>query len=844
LLAVGVLQNFPDINFNQTGISTQYTPPDTMMAVGPTTVVGAVNTAIVLKDKGGTTLAGPTQFSTFFRSILRRGDGFSDPYVLYDDQAQRYYVGILEYPSSATTGYFDFAVSNSSTPTGLNIGSGTGDWKVFSQITSVNEGGTQFPDFPKMGWNNDAVFVSFNQFQGGAFFSHDLVLAISKSSIQAGGPLSTFQTDVSTGYDINILIPARMHNETVGNLEYFVQATGGGASSTTVNVVKETGYNAGPGSFSTTPITVNAYTNSPGVPGLTSQIDDRMLSADWVNNKLVAAQDVGVGGLNLARWYEFDTSATTPALVSGQQGDISAGPGVSTSYPSVAVNPSGDIGMTYIQSSSIQPYSMYVTGRLASDTPGAMQPGLKTAAGASPVPSALRGGDYSATEYDPVNTGQFWSANEYNLDSSGSNFHWGTQIANYTLGPPPSTADLSVTNTGPTSPVPAGTQATYTITLTNIGPNSALNLVLTDILPAGSTLVSMTPATGNPDSFTFAQSGGTITETAASVPAGNSDTFSLVVFAPGNLPNGANFSDTASVSSNGADPTPSDNTATVTGSIVNNTASADLAVTASGPATSNNEGDNIVFYLSVINKGPTDATGTVLTDTLGANLKYFSATSSQGTISVSGGVVTFSFGTVTYGQTVTATVTAQSTEDGNVTDNASVTSNLPNLSNNIASATTFVNEGKIVVSAPITTKSKSLNNFGVATFTHASGVEPTSAFSATINWGDGTTSPGAITESGTTYQVVGVGSHNYSKGGSHTITTTVVEFGSSPNIEAPFVIIIDSGDEAESLSGSLNTSSANPGDQAFAAPIDSGEQGLDLQGNETTASGKRKLSST
>jgi hypothetical protein len=54
-------------------------------------------------------------------------------------------------------------------------------------------------------------------------------------------------------------------------------------------------------------------------------------------------------------------------------------------------------------------------------------------------------------------------------------------------------------------------------------------------------------------------------------------------------------------------------------------------------------------------------------------------------------------------------------------------------------------------------------------------VEPASAFSATINWGDGTTSPGAITESGTTYSVTG--SHTYSGGGRHTISTTVTETG-------------------------------------------------------------------
>jgi hypothetical protein len=69
---------------------------------------------------------------------------------------------------------------------------------------------------------------------------------------------------------------------------------------------------------------------------------------------------------------------------------------------------------------------MYVTGRLASDSAGILQPAVEIAAGVAPVPSALRGGDYSATEYDPSSPNVFWSANEYMFDSSGSNFDWGT----------------------------------------------------------------------------------------------------------------------------------------------------------------------------------------------------------------------------------------------------------------------------------------------------------------------------------------------------------------------------------------------------------------------------------
>jgi hypothetical protein len=70
----------------------------------------------------------------------------------------------------------------------------------------------------------------------------------------------------------------------------------------------------------------------------------------------------------------------------------------------------------------------------------------------------------------------------------------------------------------------------------------------------------------------------------------------------------------------------------------------------------------------------------------------------------------------------------------------------------------------------------------VATFTHAGGVEPAGAFTATINWGDGTTSAGTITLSGTTYIVTG--SHTYTGGNKHTISTTVKEAGNSPVSEA------------------------------------------------------------
>src|SRR5262249_27865867 len=259
---------------------------------------------------------------------------------------------------------------------------------------------------------------------------------------------------------------------------------------------------------------------------------------------------------------------------------------------------SGEIGMTYMRSgtdTSNDYLSMYVTGRDPSDAAGTMETSVLVPAGTGQAnyrdfSAGGWAGDLSGINVDPVN-GSFWAANEFANTQLTAN--WGTGIANFRPTTPVSTADLAVTVTGPSSVI-AGNNATYTITLANNGPNLASGVVLTDTLPNGSTLISMTQ-TGGSDSFTFAQSGGAVTETAASLPAGASDTFTLVVNAPSSLAPGAIFSDSVSVTSDNSttDPNPANNSAAVTGAIVGG--AADLVVSNTSGVSTAAEGDNIVF---------------------------------------------------------------------------------------------------------------------------------------------------------------------------------------------------------------------------------------------------------
>jgi uncharacterized repeat protein (TIGR01451 family) len=115
---------------------------------------------------------------------------------------------------------------------------------------------------------------------------------------------------------------------------------------------------------------------------------------------------------------------------------------------------------------------------------------------------------------------------------------------------------------GAVKTVKTGKQLTYTIQVTNNGPNPASTVVVNDTLPLGTTFFSLTNpgATCTP---LFVGSTGTLSCSYASLTSGSSVTLTLVVkvTAKGN---GTNITNTATVSSATFDPNPANNTATAT----------------------------------------------------------------------------------------------------------------------------------------------------------------------------------------------------------------------------------------------------------------------------------------
>jgi uncharacterized repeat protein (TIGR01451 family) len=782
--SVTILNNggngYAALSFNQSG---GYVPPDTCAAAGPSVDVETVNQSLAIfspKSTGSSATTDSLSHFFFTTGGLTRADsgsGLSDPIVCYDEQIGRFIVGDQDVNFSTHVSAFDLAVSRSNNPTDLTSAS----WK-FYKITTTEAGFDA--DYPgNFGYNHDAFVFTLNMF-GVISGGHAQVVAVNASDLMNAAAAPQIGKNDLSDFSVR---PTTMHDSVAGDPMWLVTEHGDNRS---IDVIKVTGALTNSATFAYTNLAVTSYSAavSPRNPNgtlVTNNIDSRIMKAAEANNTLVATHTVSVSSSqDVAQWYAINVSTGTPTLA--QQGRISAGTNTYITYPGIDINPSSQIGMSYMRSgtdTSTDYLSMWVTGRVSTDTPGTMETPVIVPAGTGVAnykdfTSGGRAGDLSGINVDPVN-GTFWAANEFANTQATAN--WGTAIANFAPSAPGNSADMAVTVSGPSS-VPAGTSAEYIITITNNGPNSALGVVLTDILPAGSNLLSI--AQTGADNFSQGGSGTTVTETAsAAIPSGSSDSFTLTVFAPPSLTAGSSFNDAASVSSTTSDSNTSNNSASVTGTIVG--AQADMAVGNTGPG-SGSEGGLLTYTMTATNIGTTNAaTGVVLTDTLDANLKFISATTGQGSFSVSGGVVTFTIGGVNPGGKVTVTVTAQALEDGSLSNSATVstTSNDTNSSNNSLAATTTVAETPIVVSGPITTNQKKVSNLVVATFTHAAGVESPSSFVATINWGDGKTSTGSITLSGTTYSVSG--SHQYAGGpgnGGHTISVTVTEISGAQQL--------------------------------------------------------------
>lgn len=206
----------------------------------------------------------------------------------------------------------------------------------------------------------------------------------------------------------------------------------------------------------------------------------------------------------------------------------------------------------------------------------------------------------------------------------------------------------------------------FTIVVTNNGPSDALNVTVTDDVPAGLSCQSTTPASagcsGTP--------GGDVTWSLGTIVAGDSVTLTMTV--RGELV-GAQLN-VATVSSP-TDPTDDSDDATVTVDPM-----ADLEMEKTGPPSGNvDSGADFDYTLRITNNGPDPAVTPEVTDTLPAGLTYVSHAFAvgTGTCTITGQQFDCDLPTMASGDVVEITLTVNSgygLSDTDVTNTAHVES--------------------------------------------------------------------------------------------------------------------------------------------------------------------------
>ena len=451
-------QGHVSINNASTGVS----PGDPVIDVSPNYVVYGVNsssgTTFTVYDKTGTKLAGPTTFS----SLAPTGDGcrtsVSDPIVLFDRLANRWF--LLEMGGTSSAPKNCVYVSKTENPV-------SGGWWFYGFSTPTQN------DYPHCGVWNNAYTCTDNE--GGStvtFYAFDRANMLTGATARPAQRFSS--VPALSGYGFQTLTPAnfmggsgfappagegqilaRHHDDEAHdgasadpshdfidlfslNVDWNTPAN---SAITTLPHIAITEYNSWFRDYST-------FDTVPQ-PGSTSRLDPiREVIFNTMNYRNFGSYEQIVGdfatNMNSARtgttvnagirWFELrrtkNSDGTYTAWSLYQEGTY--GPGdTSTNHleGSLAVDKNGNIGMGYNVTKTSSPTvfaTLRYTGRAAADPLGVMTLAPTDFATGSAVETSGRWGDYYSTVVDPADDCTFWTVGMYRPASS-----WNTRIADF-----------------------------------------------------------------------------------------------------------------------------------------------------------------------------------------------------------------------------------------------------------------------------------------------------------------------------------------------------------------------------------------------------------------------------
>ena len=428
-------------------------PPDPELAVGPNHVIAVVNVAFEIYNKNGSSLVGPTTFSSFMAANANC-TGVFDPNANYDEEYDRYVLGI----DADGVGYC-IAVSQTGDP--------TGSWNLYYFDTISNR--REFFDYPHAGIGQDAIYMGANIFRGNSF-NEARVYAFDKVAMYNGQTASAVSVGMGAAHDTPQ--PLNLHGWAQGTWpssgpHYIFAETNYDGSTHTVFAWNDP---FGANNFSTVgTVNLNAATGvTAGMPVDTPQQAGGTLQANdfrpqdfeyrdgYAWSSSTVACNPGGGTVNCVRWAQINpaTATVVDAGVYGSAGEY-------RTFADLAVDACGNMAIGYSKSSTSSFPGVFVTGRLATDAPGTLQTETLVKAGEISYTSfetsaPRRWGDYTEMTIDPAGT-TFWYLGEYSKDTGTTNGRWGTYISSFSYncnpgsgGDNPPTVTITAPNNGAT----------------------------------------------------------------------------------------------------------------------------------------------------------------------------------------------------------------------------------------------------------------------------------------------------------------------------------------------------------------------------------------------------------
>jgi hypothetical protein len=453
--------NFEGPGVGMPGFVMTGAPPDTTLAVGPSHVVGWVNSMYAVMTKTGTVLGlfnGNTPFSGM--SNLCASTNRGDPILQYDRLADRWILSQFAFAISGGAPAAPYlqcvAVSQTNNPLGAYH-------RYTITFSSVAPSG--FNDYGKLGIFPDGYYTSYNVFQGTPAGSNSgVALCASERAKMLVGDATAKTLCAPTAFYGGgaSFLPADVDGfiapTTTAQGNIFMRYSFGGVSLrmlkmkpnyATDTVTLNDGLGGAFGSFVNLPVgpTTVACNGASGAciaqPGTANRLDtlaDRLMYRLAYRNRsgvdsLVVTQSVdpdGAGARGSAvRWYEVRAPfSATPTLFQNATFD----PGASGDrwMGSIAMDKAGNImvGYSVANAAAGQKASIAMAGRNRSDIRNKLQSEVIVQTGTGSQTGTLtRWGDYTTMQVDPVDDCTFWYIGQY-LATDGT-FNWRTRISSF-----------------------------------------------------------------------------------------------------------------------------------------------------------------------------------------------------------------------------------------------------------------------------------------------------------------------------------------------------------------------------------------------------------------------------